>query len=689
MEAQPARPHYLPGVPAEIDPVTSTLDSLLWESAAAYPDRIAIDFLGRTITYSELAHQTRKAATALYRCGVRKGDVVALIMPNCPQHIVAFYAALTLGARVAEHNPLAPASELHKQLDRHGAVVVIAWEQTLEALTEDGDFRGRTYLSMNLSRELPHISRLLLTLPVAAAREQRSRIRGTVPAGILSFDRIVKKAPPLSKNTSISQPKIDDVAVLIHTGGTTGVPKAVQLSHRNIMANIDQTTLWIQGVKRGEEVFAGVLPFFHAFGLQTILGVGISQAATLLILPNFDVAALLAGQRRHPITLFPGVAPMFDRFLKQAQHEASEGKETDISSIKWSFSGAMALDPALAARWEEATGGFIIEGYGMSEASPIIAGSPVSAERRPSTLGVPFPSTEVRIANPDDPSQDAEDIGEILVKGPQVFVGYLDEPEETDKVFYDGWLRTGDLARWDDGFIVMADRQKEMIIHGGFNVYPSEVENAIKSMPGVRDVAVVGMPDQTRGESVVAVLVLEPGAAVDLDAVRRWTQDKLSHYAMPKSIAVRDDLPRSQLGKVQRRSVREELASQFELRGGQWRRVADATEEKIGALSASVSELSSQVAEQFSTAKEQLTEKLTQAGEQIGEQIEAFRHHREVVKDEAGEEDGAVEAGEEEAAVEAGSAGGLDGEAVRTAGIAVENEGEQSAPEASDEDSTQ
>ena len=235
-------------------------------------------------------------------------------------------------------------------------------------------------------------------------------------------------------------------------------------------------------------MFAGVLPFFHAFGLQTILGVGISQAATLLVLPNFDVAALLAGQRRHPITLFPGVAPMFDRFLKQAQHEASEGKETDISSIKWSFSGAMALDPALAARWEEATGGFIIEGYGMSEASPIIAGSPVSAERRPSTLGVPFPSTEVRIANPDDPSQDAEDIGEILVKGPQVFVGYLDEPEETDKVFYDGWLRTGDLARWDDGFIVMADRQKEMIIHGGFNVYPSEVENAIKSMPGVRDV---------------------------------------------------------------------------------------------------------------------------------------------------------------------------------------------------------
>lgn len=630
-ESTSARPFYLPGIPAEIEPVTRPLGSLLWQSAKDYPNRIAIDFLGRTITYSELAHQTRKAAVALYRCGVRSGDVVALIMPNCPQHVVAFYAALSLGAVVAEHNPLAPSAELHEQLARHGAKVVVVWEQTLAKLTEDGDDRGRTYLSIDLSRELPHFSRLLLTLPVASARAQRAKLRADVPHGILSFDRVVKKAPSASQFIlkTDSGIDLDSRAVLIHTGGTTGVPKAVQLTHRNLMANITQTTLWIQGVRRGEEVFAGVLPFFHAFGLQTVLGVGISQAATLVILPNFDVSSLLAGQRRYPITLFPGVAPMFERVLAQAVKEREAGKATDLTSIKWAFSGAMALDPDLATRWEEATGGFIIEGYGMSEASPIIAGSPVSINRRPSTLGIPFPSTEIRLADPDDPSKDATDVGEILVRGPQVFSGYLGEPDETAAVFHDGWLRTGDLGRWDDGFLVMADRRKEMIIHGGFNVYPSQVEDAIKSMPGVRDVAVVGMPDENRGESVVAVLVLEPDTIVDIDAVRRWTQDKLSHYAMPKSIAIAEDLPRSQLGKVLRRAVRDEL-QEYELKSGEWRKKAaeltEATSDKLEALTASVaesvSELSLNVTETWHATKEQLQEKLTLASEQISQATE-------------------------------------------------------------------
>ncbi|MCF2705697.1 AMP-binding protein [Arcanobacterium haemolyticum] len=625
MTDAPARAHCVPGVPASIEPVREPLDSLLWKAAKDFPSHIAIDFLGRTITYGELAHVTRKAAGALYRCGVRQGDTVALIMPNCPQHIVAYYAALSLGATVAEHNPLAPAAELHEQLDRHKAVVVVAWEQTVEKLTEDGDFHGHTYLAVDLSHELPFTSRFLLKLPVAAAQAQRAKLRGKVPHGVLSFDRVVKKAPPLPSSSLASVTDLDRIAVLIHTGGTTGTPKAVQLTHRNLMSNIVQTSVWIQGTKRGEEVVAGVLPFFHAFGLQTVLGVGIYIGATLLILPNFDVPALLAGQRRHPITLFPGVAPMFERILKQQEKEAAAGKPTDITTIAWAFSGAMALDPDLARRWEETTGGLIIEGYGMSEASPIIAGSPLSAERRPSTLGVPFPSTDVRLADPEDLSKDATDVGEVLVRGPQVFAGYYGEPEETANVMYDGWLRTGDLARWDDGFLVMADRAKEMIIQGGFNVYPSQVEDAIKSMPGVRDVAVVGMPDETRGESVVAVLVLEPGAMVDLDAVRRWTQDKLSHYAMPKSIAITDELPRSQLGKVQRRSVRDQLSG-YELKAGQWRKRAaelgEATSERVEALSASVAEQWSAAKEQLSATRDQLQEKLTQAGEKISQASE-------------------------------------------------------------------
>ena len=624
-QSESSRPHYAPGVPAEIPPVTRTIDQFLFDAAQEFPERIAIDFLGRTFTYRELRHAVRKAQAALYRTGVRNGDVVALIMPNCPQHVVAFYAVLSLGATVAEHNPLAPAAELHEQLESHGATVVIAWEQTLEQLTADGDFRGHTYLSVDLSVALPFTSRVLLRLPIKAAREQKARLRGTVPSQILSFDRIVEKAPLLPRETVLEPPRLDEVAVLIHTGGTTGVPKAVQLTHANVVANVSQTTLWVNGIRAGHETFAGVLPFFHAFGLQTILGVGLSQAATLIILPNFDVPAFLAAQKRRPMTLFPGVAPMYARVLKAAEADPS----ADLSSIRWSFSGAMALSPELASEWEATTGGLIIEGYGMSEASPIIAGSPVSNERRPSTLGVPFPSTEVRIADPEDLSKDAEGIGEILVRGPQVFKGYFGEPEETAQAFHDGWLRTGDLATWEDGFIVMADRAKEMIIQGGFNVYPTQVEDVLRAMPGVRDVAVVGMPDDSRGESVVAALVLEPDTTVDLDMVRRWAYDKLSHYAIPKSIAVVDDLPRSQLGKVMRRSIREQLEG-FELTAGQWRAKATAAS---GTAGVAMENLATTLSQQYNTTREQLQEWLGSLGESlegIQEKLAESREHQDL-----------------------------------------------------------
>lgn len=602
------RDHYQPGVPASIPEISETVDTLLWNSAADFPDRIAVDFLGRTLTYGELATLTRKAASALYRSGVRKGDVVALALPNCPQHFIAFFAVLSLGAVVSEHNPLAPASDLLEQFERNGARVVIAWEQTIEKLTSDGDFHSLSYLSVNLARELPLTSRFLLTLPVKSARTQRSKLRGEVPVGVLSFDRIVKKAPATMRATASQRPSVEDTAVLIHTGGTTGKPKAVELTHQSIMANVVQTTYWIHGARRGGEVVAGVLPFFHAFGMTCVLGVAVNIAATMVLLPRFDVPALLAAHRRYPITLFPGVAPMFERILLQSQKDAEAGHPDDLTTIRWAFSGAMALDPGLAKRWEEATGGLIVEGYGMSEASPIISGSPCTSERRPSTLGIPFPSTEVRIADPDDLDKDAEGVGEILVRGPQVFKGYLHEPEETAAVFHKGWLRTGDLARWDDGFIVMAARSKEMIINGGFNIYPAQVEDAIKSMPGVRDVAVVGMPDEDRGESVVAVLVLEPGARVDLDSVRRWTADKLSHYAMPRSIAIRDDLPRSQIGKVMRRMVREDLAN-YELTSGMWRKKAAELSENISeALAEGVASVKEQVAQVAS----QLTSQLSQ-----------------------------------------------------------------------------
>ncbi|MEE6281286.1 AMP-binding protein [Georgenia sunbinii] len=533
-----------------------TVPDLLATAAARVGDHAALDFLGATTTYRELAAQVDRAAGALAAAGVRAGDRVALVLPNCPQHVVAFYAVLRLGAVVAEHNPLAPEVELQAQLAAHGATVVVCWEKSLAGVCPDGDLQGRTVMAVDLTAALPLRSRVLLRLPLPAARAQREAMRGPVPAGVLSWEAETRRAAPLPPGRAGPRPA--DTAVLLHTGGTTGTPKAVVLTHRNLVANVAQSASWISDLRYGEEVFSAVLPFFHAFGLTLSLTTAVHLGATQVVLPKFDPDMVLAATRRRPITFFGGVPPMLARIA-----EAAEEKGADLGSVRYAISGAMSLDADVAAHWERLTGGLVIEGYGMTETSPVALGNPLGPSRRPGALGLPFPGTEVRVVDPDSPSADVADgqVGELLVRGPQVFAGYWANPAATAEVMLDGdWLRTGDLVRrGDDGFITLADRRKELIVFNGFNVYPSQVEDAVRSMPQVRDVAVVGLPDGVRGERVVAALVLEPGAAVDLAAVRQWTAQHLSQYAVPRDIAVLDELPRSQLGKVLRRAVREQL----------------------------------------------------------------------------------------------------------------------------------
>ncbi|MEE6297084.1 AMP-binding protein [Georgenia wangjunii] len=552
----PARPFYAPGVPAEVTVPAEPLPTLLADATARFPDRVALDFLGGTTTYRELAAQVEQAAGLLAAAGVRARDRVALVLPNCPQHVVAFYAVLRLGAVVAEHNPLAPTAEVQAQLARHGARVAVVWEKSLPAVCPDRDLGGRTVFAVDLSAGLPRRSRVLLRLPLAAARAQRDALRGPVPPGVRSWDREVGKAQPVASTHPL--PASGDPAVLMHTGGTTGSPKAVALTHHNLLANATQGRAWVQGLVEGEETIYGVLPFFHAFGLTLCLTFAVSMGATQVILPRFDAETVLAAMRRRPATFMPGVPPMFDRLAAAATE-----KGADLSTIRFAISGAMALDGEVAARWEAATGGLIIEGYGMTECSPVALGSPLSEDRRPGTLGIPFPSTQIRVVDPEDPARDVPPgtPGELLISGPQVFGGYYDDPEESAAVLLPGgWLRTGDIVTVDeDGFVTLADRIKELIISGGFNIYPSQVEEAVRAMPGVADVAVVGVPAGALGERVVAAIVLEAGANVDLESVRRWCEDRLSRYAVPRQLAVLAELPRSQLGKVLRRSVRERL----------------------------------------------------------------------------------------------------------------------------------
>lgn len=549
---------YPANMPTVADSKNATpLIELLRKTVSKTPDKQAVDFLGRAFTYRDLYKQVQKTAGLLYSIGVRKGDVVALVLPNCPQHFILFYAITSLGAIVAEHNPLAPPAQLRSQLDNHKAHVVIAWENVVKDLMPDGKIHDRTILAVDITKAIPKRSQFLLNLPIKQARQQRAQLRAVVPPGVQIFDRLLAGARRLPTET---YPHIDpeDTAVLLHTGGTTGIPKAVEISHRNLYMNAYQCHIWCAPGLQADVTVGAALPFFHAFGITLSLVYSVMLGAIQVMLPKFDPDMMLAAHRRHPINFFVGVPPMFDRIEKRARQ-----RKIDLSDIHLAISGAMSLSPEIAERWEQATGHILIEGYGMTEASPVICGNPATAERRPGTLGLPLPGTDLKIVNPDDHSKEvkAGAIGELLVRGPQVFKRYYNAPEETKATMRGDWLCTGDLVRQKDGFIVIADRRKEIIINGGFNIYPSEVETVVRDMPGIMDVAVVGMQDGASGESVVAALVLEPGAQIDLEQVRKWSSNKLPRYALPKRIAVVDDLPRSQIGKVLRRVVKENIES--------------------------------------------------------------------------------------------------------------------------------
>ena len=580
------RPRYQAGIPAVIEAPDAGLGELLETAAHFYPDRVAIDFLGATTTYRQLLEASERAARLLHDAGVRRGDRVALIMPNCPQHVVAVYGALRLGAIVAEHNPLAPAEELRAQLERHGGRVVVAWEKGVDLILDprsreagaagpEADsvdpLGGRTVFSVDLSAALPARLRAALRLPVARAREARDSMRAPrLPAGVRSWDREAARARPIP--ASWPRPGGRDVAVLLHTGGTTGAPKAAMLTHANLRANANQAIAWVPMLHEGGENFLSLLPFFHAFGLTFNLFCAVQKAATQVMMPKFDVAEVLRAQARRPLTFFVGVPVMFERILRAAQEAG-----TDLRSLRFGVCGAAPMPPAVGAEWERVTGGFFVEGYGMTETSPIVAGTPMGPTRRLGALGLPFPSTDVRVVDPEaleaalgagapvdvDVEVPDGEPGELLVRGPQVFAGYWGDPEATAAAMLPGgWLRTGDMVRREESFLWMADRRRELILTGGFNVYPSQVEAAIRDMDGVADVAVVGMDAGARGETVVAAVVPAQGAAsgaITLESVRAHAERALPHYALPRRLEIIDEMPRSVIGKVMRRQVREML----------------------------------------------------------------------------------------------------------------------------------
>jgi long-chain acyl-CoA synthetase len=556
-QSRPWLASYAPGVPPEIDAPVQTLPDMIEASIRKYGALTALEFFGATTTYRELGEQISRAAEGLRRLGVKRGDRVALVLPNCPQHVVAFYAVLRLGAIVVEHNPLYTARELRHQFEDHGARFAIVWDKVYDTVAEfPSDLKVDGIVSVDITTALPWGKRVALRLPVPKARASRERLTSTPTARHpLTWKKLLDHRR-LSRR--VARPSLDDIALLQYTSGTTGDPKGAILTHANLRANAMQGRAWVPGLVDGKETFYAVLPLFHAYGMTLCLTFAMSIGAKLVLFPTFELDLVTEAARTSPPTFLPAVPPIYDALARAA----SRGT-IDLSTVRFAISGAMSLPVATVRRWEEATGGLLVEGYGMTETSPVALGNPMGPTRRPGTVGVPFPSTEIRIVDPENPAVDraAGEEGELLIRGPQVFGGYWNRPGETSSALLDGgWVRSGDIAVVSsDGFVTIVDRLKELIITGGFNVSPSEVEGVLEAHPDVTGAAVVALPRADGSETVAAAVVLREGAAVEPDALRDFCRSHLASYKVPRRIVVVDDLPRSLIGKVLRREVRERI----------------------------------------------------------------------------------------------------------------------------------
>jgi long-chain acyl-CoA synthetase len=565
-DARPWLRHYPADVPAAYDFPAVPLTRLLDDAAAGFGNRPAISGDGIELTYAELRDEVDRFAGGLAGLGVGPGDRVAVVLPNCPQFVIAFFAVLRLGAVVVPANPLATAAELEQQLGDCSPRAIVCLDKALDTIDPLRAALGDVAVVVTtLLDYAPAGQRLRLRLPLPSARAARRRLLAPVSrdADVSRFRSLIRSSAP-ARQAPVEP--ATDVAVLQATGGTTGTPKAAMLSHANLVANAYQMRLWLPDVTSGEECTLAVLPMFHVYGLTLCLLTTVLLAGRLVLLPRFDVDPLFAAVRTHRPTLLPGVPPIY-----QTMVDALRAQRVDLSSLKVCVSGAMRLPVETQEKFQQLSGARLVEGYGTTEASPATHCNPVDGTARPGTVGLPLPGTDARIVDPDDPATvlPVGEVGELAVRGPQVFLGYWQRgPGAGDQVLLDeGWLLTGDLASMDaDGFFTIVERKKDLVIAGGFNIYPAEVEAVVAGLPGVADCCVVGLPDRYRGETVKAYVVLAAGAEVSEDDVRRHCADTLSAYKVPKLVEFRDDLPRTAIGKALRRMlVAEELARQEEV----------------------------------------------------------------------------------------------------------------------------
>ena len=559
MTAADERPwlrHYDEGVPATMAVPDVTLPELLDRTAARAPGKVALRFFldprmpVPALTWAQLRERSLRFATALFQLGVRKGDRVAIMLPNCPEFVVAFYGALRIGAIPVNTNPMYVAREMREQLGDSGCETLVLLDQFFPRLREiHAATRVRRAIVVDLTEGLPWPARSLARL----AQSRRGE-RAKVPAetDVSFFHELLRSYPPTPPGASLLP---TDVALLQYTGGTTGTPKGAMLTHRNLVANGLQARSWFPRLREEHEVILGAVPLFHAYGLLSVLFLGVAGVAEIVLLPRPRPDAVLEALHRFRPTLFPGVPTLYAGIVDHPRVG-----EYDLHTGTQCLSGAASLPARLVERFEALTGGRLVEGYGLTETSPLTHGNPIHGERRVGSIGVPVPGTDARIVDlatgePLPPGQE----GELEVRGPQVMLGYWNRPAETAEMMHDGWLRTGDISRMDsDGYFYVVDRRKDMIDASGFKVFPREVEEVLLMHPAVREAVVAGVPDAYRGETVKAFIVLRPGATASGEEIVEFSRLHLAAFKVPRKVEFRTELPKSMVGKYLRRVLVEE-----------------------------------------------------------------------------------------------------------------------------------
>ena len=541
--ARPWLKHYDYWVRPEMNYPRRPLYEILRMTAVETPDAVATIFLGAKLTYREIREQSEKFATAIAGLGIKQGDRVGVMLPNCPQYVVAAFAVFRLGAILVNINPTYTPRE----------VSVIVRDSELRAL-----------LTLDMFAPVAKAARAetpFETLVITSAAEYS--LAATPPAeieGAVRFADLIGgvDAPDLP-HVEIGE---DDVAVLQYTGGTTGVPKGAMLTHYSIFANVVQMTSWMnETLRRGEHTYLLVIPFFHIYGFTVGMMAGTWQGAQQVLIPKYDVEALLAATQAYRPTYFPAVPTIYISLLNHPR-----AREYGINRIRLFNSGSAPLPVQVIEQFERITGGTLMEGYGLSEASPVTHSTALLARRKPGSIGLPFPDTDIKIVDIETGTREMPlgEEGELCIAGPQVMKGYWNRPDETAIALRTDetgrtWLYTGDVARMDgDGYCYIVQRKKDMILVSGFNVYPSEVEGVLFTHPSVMEAAVIGIPDAYRGEAVKAFVVLKPGATATAEEILAHCKRDLAEYKRPTVLEFRESLPKTTVGKVLHRVLREE-----------------------------------------------------------------------------------------------------------------------------------